>query len=551
MPRCGNIADAAGRLAASSACNLAAKVGVVVLDGDGAGGAPFDDSERPHGGVETEAAIVDTLLASAPVGFALFDTELRFRRINERLAELNGLSVEAHIGEFAFDLLPDLRDSAEAMMRGVIETGIAVRDREIVGRTPAEPDRDRHWLESFFPVITRNGVRVGLAAVVTDITDRVRLQQELQETVSVLEAMLRAAPMSIAVTDADRRILRANDAFADFAGTSAAALIGFRVEEVIEGDFGRQVADAANEAMRTGLPVDATQMERARHDLGLQELIGHFFPVPGDDDSLTGVGMAVLDVTERNRAERNAKARLRQRVDAQAEALAAIQVALLPDLPQPPELSLDACYSPAASHAAVGGDWYDGFALPDGRVVLAVGDAVGHGLSAVRTMDAARNAIRTLLLTGRPLGEAMTDCNTVLHRTGPDYATVSVVVFDPATGSIEYVNAGHPPPLLRRTNGAVELLDAAQGTVLGPVAKSSYGTAKTALGRGETLVLYTDGLVERRDEHLDTGIARLASLVAAIAGDGPGLAQSLVDDALHLSEPDHHDDICLLIATSR
>lgn len=518
---------------------------------EGGGGDPQWDAAGAGSDrmAATETAIVDTLLASAPVGFALFDAELRFRRINERLAEINGISVEEHLGRFAFDLLPDLRDSAEAMMRGVIETGVPVRDVEIVGRTLAEPQRDRHWLESFFPVRTAAGDTVGLAAVVTDITERVWLQTELEQTAQLLRAVLHAAPIGVAVADREHRVVEANSMFLSIAGVPDDSHVGHRIDELLEGDLGARLAAAIDALFSTESAPLSHALNQLTRDGELRELEAQLFAVRDSESSITRAGITLVDVTDRNERERAAKTRLRQRLEAQSEALAELQRMLLPELPDVPGLLVDASYRPAEGLAAVGGDWYDCFSLPDGRIVLAVGDAVGHGLAAVQAMDTARNAFRTVLLNGTSLAEATAQCNTVLHLGGPDYVTACVFVIDPVTGEAEYVSAGHPPPVMRHADGSTTTLDSDTGTVLGPFPDVEHRTTALTIEAGDAVVLYTDGLVERRHADLDAGISWMA---AALRASGPirrGAADALVESTLQHTPMDHDDDICVLVAS--
>lgn len=127
-----------------------------------------------------EAAIVSTLLDDAPFGFALFDRRLRFVRINRELAAMNGLSPAEHVGRYVFDVVPDVRGSAEEALRGVLATGVPLRDVEVVGTTAADPGVQHVWLESFFPVRSHPKAQVrGIAVIARDVTRMRALQEEL------------------------------------------------------------------------------------------------------------------------------------------------------------------------------------------------------------------------------------------------------------------------------------------------------------------------------------------------------------------------------------
>ena len=127
------------------------------------------------------AALLDTLLAASPEGFALFDLELRFARVNGAYAEINNLQASAHLGRTLHDVAPDIAVVHEPLIRHVLETGETVRDLEISGPQGGAPGAWRHWLVSYFPVHGRSGARFGVGAVVADITARKRLEQMQQD----------------------------------------------------------------------------------------------------------------------------------------------------------------------------------------------------------------------------------------------------------------------------------------------------------------------------------------------------------------------------------
>lgn len=364
-----------------------------------------------------ESAIVSTLLDDAPIGFALMDRDLRFVRINRELAAMNGPSPAEHVGRFVFDVVPDVRGSAEQALRSVLETGEPLRDVEVVGSTAADPGVEHVWLESFFPVRSHPSAEVrGIAAVARDVT-RVR----------------------------------------------------------------------------------ALQAEVAR-------------------------------VTAEQRT-----------------ALEQLQRALLPEsLPRVTGWTVDARYISASDQVRLGGDWYD--VLADGdRVVLCVGDVVGHGLTAVGMMAQARAAIRAFVSEGYGPGEVLSRVARLLLTPGVSgMATAVVAALDPATGEVEYASAGHPYALVRGPGGGAALLDAAQGPMLGAT-PHTYASARATVLPGGALTMMTDGLVERRGESLSVGFDRLAALLADadLTGGAPALVDALVEGSPGAGD---RDDTCVLAA---
>ncbi|SCE79367.1 PP2C family protein-serine/threonine phosphatase [Micromonospora mirobrigensis] len=200
-------------------------------------------------------------------------------------------------------------------------------------------------------------------------------------------------------------------------------------------------------------------------------------------------------------------------------------------------------YLPAPSVLNAGGDWYDKIALGDGRHALLVGDVVGHGVKAALAMGQLRTAARALAARVAGPAALLTELDSYVAAL-PDvvFCTAACVVVDPSAGTLRYALAGHPPPLLRRTDGTVVRL-AVTGRPLG-VAGRPRVEQELAASADELLVLYTDGLVETPGEVIDAGIDRLAAAVAAEGAGGDGWTGQLITAARH-GRP-AGDDIALL-----
>ncbi len=136
--------------------------------------------------LEESHARLDTLFAAAPVGVALLDREIRYVQVNEALAEMNGLSVEHHLGRHVTEVLPELGPLMEQLARGVLRSGVPRTNVEIGGHTPAAPGADRYWLTSIYPVRLGNGELVGIGAMLTEITERKRMEEALRESEALL-----------------------------------------------------------------------------------------------------------------------------------------------------------------------------------------------------------------------------------------------------------------------------------------------------------------------------------------------------------------------------
>lgn len=224
-----------------------------------------------------------------------------------------------------------------------------------------------------------------------------------------------------------------------------------------------------------------------------------------------------------------------------------LQRSLLPQtLPSLPGVALAGRYLPAASEAEVGGDWYDAIGLSGGRVLLVMGDVSGKGLAAASMLGALRSAIRAYALEGHAPAQIADRLNTfVLAEPSREHmATLVLAVFDPVDAELSYVNAGHPPPLALSAEGTPQFLDGARSVPLGVLPFPGYQEETVTLESGGALVLYTDGLVERRAENLDRGLDRLS----VAASEGPLETEALCDRLLRAVLPSGatNDDVALL-----
>jgi GAF domain-containing protein/anti-sigma regulatory factor (Ser/Thr protein kinase) len=222
-----------------------------------------------------------------------------------------------------------------------------------------------------------------------------------------------------------------------------------------------------------------------------------------------------------------------------------LQRRLLPErLPQIPGLEIASRYMPAAA-GGMGGDWYDVFNLGRGRIALAVGDVVGHGVGAAAVMAQLRTALRAYAVLGMPPAEVVQAVNRLMWQLGPSsMTTLAYLVLDPAEATLELVNAGHPPPLLVQPDGEASFLPL-QGTMaLGVSGVAAYHSDTIEMPLGATVVLYTDGLVEERGRSIDDGLERLRQLSAG-RHQVEGLCSLLVERMVPDAPP---DDIAIVAA---
>jgi serine phosphatase RsbU (regulator of sigma subunit) len=260
----------------------------------------------------------------------------------------------------------------------------------------------------------------------------------------------------------------------------------------------------------------------------------------------------IHDVTGQRAAERAARDAARRAEQARADlevehqALQMFQRAMLPaELPSVGSVDLSAVYLPMAERLDIGGDWYDAFLLPDGRLALAVGDVTGHDLRAATVMGQVRNAVRAYATEHPDPGAVLARVNTLLARL-PDLDLVTMLygVYDPVGHELVWSNAGHPAPLLRRGD-AVTILTMEGGLLLGVIPDGEpYPEHRLRLGPGDSVLWYTDGIVDHRSIDPVEALQRLCRAYARARGAAGELLGSVSSDML--ADGQGEDDVCLL-----
>jgi serine phosphatase RsbU (regulator of sigma subunit) len=277
-------------------------------------------------------------------------------------------------------------------------------------------------------------------------------------------------------------------------------------------------------------------------------------PSPEELELLDGFAAQLAQALERIRVTE-----AQQAAAAEAQQLSeTLQRSLLTHPPALDTLQIAVRYQPAAQKAQIGGDWYDAFVTATGATVLVVGDVNGHDRTAAALMGQLRNLVRGMAYDSADSPAALlTRLDGAMRGLGLDTLATAVLALieepDPTAGvtarRLRWANAGHPPPVLRAPDGSVRVLEAPGDAEL--LLGLDPDTARTEqcadLPPGSTLVLYTDGLVERRAAGLDEGIARL---VQTVHDAGDVSAASMAETILQRLGPDsHEDDVALLVLT--
>jgi serine phosphatase RsbU (regulator of sigma subunit) len=263
----------------------------------------------------------------------------------------------------------------------------------------------------------------------------------------------------------------------------------------------------------------------------------------GASSGTTEAGPTQADAAHEDAAQPDS-ARLAAELAAERNVTLELQRAILPLHEDPfdlPGLRAVARYLPASQDSRVGGDWYITAEMPGGHVLIAIGDVSGHGLAAAAGMARLRGALAGLAITGSPPERLVGWLNDLVHHVGPEH-TASVIAgyFDPITRVLTWAQAGHPPPVLVRGQRATTLRQPA-GILLG-AARSGYEAASLELFPGDLILLYSDGLIERRHRSLDDGLTALTTAAAGI-NDPEGMISAVLDT---LGSTDTEDDTCLV-----
>ncbi|WP_443047130.1 SpoIIE family protein phosphatase [Streptomyces sp. NBC_00267] len=274
-------------------------------------------------------------------------------------------------------------------------------------------------------------------------------------------------------------------------------------------------------------------------------------PVLDTDDRLVAVRGAYQDISAQHWTEvalaatRDQLAQSEQHASERSRLALQLQHAIMPPAWAPleaPGLQVAVRYRPAEEEHLVGGDWYDAVVLPSGLVMLCVGDVAGHGIEAATSMVVLRNALRGLAVTGAGPGQLLSWLNIVAHHlTGSITATAVCGLYDPARHTLRWARAGHLPPVLVRDAQAAPL-PLLRGMLLGAVPETVYEEEEVQLAAEDTLLMYTDGLIERRDRSVEESLTQLLVQARTVP---PTLDQQL-DRLLTYSRSDTDDDTCIV-----
>ncbi|MFG2140012.1 SpoIIE family protein phosphatase [Streptomyces sp. NPDC048650] len=555
--------------------------------------------------VERDLALSVRLVAQSPIGLAVLDTDLRFVMVNPALERINDLPAEEHIGRDVHEALTFLDTAVIASrMREVLATGIPLLDQFTVGCTAADPDANQAWSVSYYRLEDPNGRVLGLATSVVDVTEQHRAAaeaararrrlaviadasatvgttldvdqtaHELAEVivpeladlaaVDVLDAVLNSRrPTSLSPGEPARFRALAVAAAYPTEATRAADPTG----QIASYDADRLITRCVTDARPVLVPrVGQEDLPRIAPDAQGAELLGKaglhsYLAVPliargevlgalslyrvrnqlpfDEDDAVLAVELAAraavcIDNARSYQSERRTALTLQRHLMNHRP-------------PQPIGMEIAYRYQPAQAASEVGGDWFDAIPVAGDKTALVVGDVMGSGINAAATMGQLRTTTRALADLDLDPAEVLRHLDHIAAGLDPAFATCLYAVYDPHRQECRLAVAGHLPPVLVRPGKPPELLDLPTGAPLG-VGGVPFEQTTVPMAEGDQLVLYTDGLIETREDPIDARLDVLLELLAEPERPLEGLCDRLLGELRHGHD---HDDVALLIARAR
>jgi PAS domain S-box-containing protein len=531
--------------------------------------------------------LLEKLYRAAPIGLGLVDTELRYRRVNEHLAAINGLPAEAHIGRSVVEVLGDLGQELAPLLRAVIDTREPI-SREMAGETAAQPGVRRHWQATYSPV-ELEGRLLGVSLVVEDITPRRRREarsQFLARAVELLDSSLDymhtlrsvaglAVPeiadwCSISMINERGRMYRLAVAHSDPAkhalaqelleleslpldAPAGAAAAMREARPLFVEDYGEQMLEASLRNPRSkqivqelGIrcAISVPLIARGRM-LGAISLVGER---PG---RLTHEDVQLAEELATRVSIQIDNARLFTQLSGVAHTL---QAGLMPRaLPSIPRVELAARYRPAGEINEVGGDFYDVYLRGPQEWLIVMGDVTGKGADAAAATALVRYTLRAAAQHPGSPSELLGELNSSMLEQQSSHCTAAIISLNvpaegPVTGLVSL--AGHPPPLLRRGDGESSSIGRT-GLLLGWSPEPRHTDVPFTLQAGDTLLLYTDGLTDSAAPHTWSELHLRSMLRSAPVRDLGLLLATLEGAAVIDAEGRPRDDIALLALRMR
>jgi PAS domain S-box-containing protein len=558
------------------------------------------DNARLHDAAERSLSLLDAVFATAPVGLAFVDTQLRFARVNEAMARFNNRRVEEHVGRTISEVLGAPANEMVGLYRRVLATGEPVHDLQLSGPSAVDSADLRHYQVFCTPVRGAGEDLLGVSAVVLDVTERQRLldaEREgrvradflaragelLDETLEYQQTLRAVAEIAVpevadwcavSVLDDEGVLRQVAAAHVDPAQRELAEELSRRFPPDPERDSAtyavartgasQVVREITDEMLVAGIPEpERLQLVRrlALRSIVVAALRAHGRPLGtltlANTTGSRLFGSADVQLAE-DLARRAGIAIENARLYTERTHIAhTLQAKLLPGrLPSIRGVQLAARYRAAGELNEVGGDFYDVFPRTGDEWALVVGDVTGKGAEAAALTALARYTLRAGALEDDGPAKALQRLNDAMRtQDGEDqYATAALAYLSAGSGDelrIRLVLAGHPPAMVVRADGTIETVGQ-HGTMLAVVAEPQFRETDVTLGDSDVLLLYTDGVTEAGPRVRQFGDDGFRELLATLAGESPERVVDAVEAAVvTIQDGRPRDDIALLALARR
>ncbi|MEP1123208.1 MAG: SpoIIE family protein phosphatase [Ilumatobacter sp.] len=388
-------------------------------------------------------------------------------------------------------------------------------------------------------------------------------RQEIESTRAQLRTVLDSVFVNIALADAHGRLVDLNATSTSTTGLSPDLVIGRPAWETPAVTWSAEVAEQMRTEVETAIATRATRRFDIRASVSgsIVPFDYQIVPVLDDDGTVASLVLSSIDISARVAADERTQealrtkerlvARLRVAVGTQRELVKHLQRSLLPsELPALANIEIAAVYRQATDHVDVGGDWYDAFTLPDGRLALTIGDIVGRGVEAAGATGMLRSATRALAKEHSRAAELVAHLDDYAADVPDAFASTTIcALVDLESLTVELCRAGHVPPVVKRPGRDAEVVWAAGSAPLIQIAASDRTSTTFDLTPGSVLLMCTDGLIERADADLDVGLARLCELMDGVDDDLEASLHRIADRMADDGRTD--DDVCIIAVRSR
>ena len=495
-------------------------------------------AERSHAEemVRDSEARFRVLADTTPALMWTTDAEGHVTFVNEGWLRFTGRTQDEELGDsFGISAHPEDRDE----LRGRWRVALHRREEFQAEYRLRRFDGEYRWVQETGVPRFAGDDFLGYVGTATDIHERRLMEEALRESEQSFRELADSAPVMIWTTDPEGLVTFVNEGWLRFTGTSLEDELGASWTLGVHPDDAEDVLASWLRALQARAPWQREYRLR-RHDGEYRWIVDRGVPRFEAGRFVGYVGTAT-DIHERRTIEE----RLRLVYEREHRIAETLQRSLLPEgLPQIDGVAMAARYLPAGKGAAIGGDWYDALELKDGRVALVVGDVVGHGLRAAATMGQLRNACRAYALVEASPAEVVARINRLVTSAGEDaMATLLYLVLDRETGDVAFTSAGHPPPLVLTPDGA-HFLEGGRSVPIGATDPAIFRETTETIPPGSTLILYTDGLVERRDVRLEDRLGQLRAAAGVAGGELDDICDQVLQGVLGSRNP--VDDVALL-----